>query len=105
MGNSNTALTEAVYYILLALQEPLHGYGIMQQTSSLSNGRLSISAGTLYGALSNLLEKGWIKPYGESEVQDGRRKQYQITDAGKEVLKVELERLEELVENGRKYIK
>jgi len=105
MGNSITALTEAVYYILLALQEPLHGYGIMQQTSSLSNGRLSISAGTLYGALSNLLEKGWIKPYGESEVQDGRRKQYQITDAGKEVLKAELERLEELVENGRKYIK
>lgn len=105
MGNSNTALTEAVYYILLALQEPLHGYGIMQQTTSLSNGRLSISAGTLYGALSNLLEKGWIKPYGESEVQDGRRKQYQITDAGKEVLKAELERLEELVENGRKYIK
>lgn len=105
MGNSNTALTEAVYYILLALQEPLHGYGIMQQTSSLSNGRLSISAGTLYGALSNLLEKGWIIPYGESEGQDGRRKQYQITDAGKEVLKAELERLEELVENGRKYIK
>ena len=105
MGNSNTALTEAVYYILLALQEPLHGYGIMQQTSSLSNGRLSISAGTLYGALSSLLEKGWITPYGESEGQDGRRKQYQITDAGKEVLKAELERLEELVENGRKYIK
>jgi DNA-binding PadR family transcriptional regulator len=105
MGNSNTALTEAVYYILLALQEPLHGYGIMQQTSSLSNGRLSISAGTLYGALSNLLEKGWITPYGEAEGQDGRRKQYQITDAGKEVLKAELERLEELVENGRKYIK
>lgn len=105
MGNSITALTEAVYYILLALQEPLHGYGIMQQTSSLSNGRLSISAGTLYGALSNLLEKGWIIPYGEAEGQDGRRKQYQITDAGKEVLKAELERLEELVENGRKYIK
>lgn len=105
MGNSNTALTEAVYYILLALQEPLHGYGIMQQTSSLSNGRLSISAGTLYGALSNLLEKGWITPHGESEGQDGRRKQYQITDAGKDVLKAELERLEELVENGRKYIK
>lgn len=105
MGNSITALTEAVYYILLALQEPLHGYGIMQQTSSLSNGRLSISAGTLYGALSNLLEKGWITPYSESEGQDGRRKQYQITDAGKDVLKAELERLEELVENGRKYIK
>ena len=105
MGNSNTALTEAVYYILLALQEPLHGYGIMQQTSSLSNGRLSISAGTLYGALSNLLEKGLITPYGESEGQDGRRKQYQITDAGKEVLKAELDRLEALVENGRKYIK
>jgi Transcriptional regulator PadR-like family. len=57
MNNVNSALTEAVYYILLALQQPLHGYGIMQQTSTLSKGRLSLSAGTLYGALSNLLEK------------------------------------------------
>ena len=105
MGNSNTALTEAVYYILLALQEPLHGYGIMQQTSSLSNGRLSISAGTLYGALSNLLEKGWITPCGESTEGYSRRKMYQITDLGQEVLQAEYNRLKELVENGTNNIK
>jgi len=98
-------LTEAIYYILLALQEPLHGYGIMQKTSSMSNGRLVLSAGTLYGAISNLLEKGWILPCGESSDTDGRRKLYQITDKGQEVLLAELERLEELVENGRMNIK
>lgn len=105
MKLTNSALTEAIYYILLALQEPLHGYGIMQQTSLLSKGRLVLSAGTLYGALSNLLDKGWIQPCGESAEADGRRKEYQITEKGKEVLLAELARLEELVENGRKNIK
>ena len=105
MKNTSTALTEAIYYILLALQEPLHGYGIMQKTSSMSNGRLVLSAGTLYGAISNLLERGWILPCGESSDTDGRRKLYQVTDKGQEVLLAELERLEELVENGRMNIK
>ena len=57
MGTTNQALTEAVFYILLALQKPLHGYGIMQETSELSNGRLILSAGTLYGAISTLIDK------------------------------------------------
>ena len=105
MKNTTAALTEAIYYILLALQEPLHGYGIMQKTSSMSKGRLVLSAGTLYGAISNLLEKGWIVPCGESSDTDGRRKLYQITEEGQEVLLAELERLEELVENGRMNIK
>ena len=105
MKNTTAALTEAIYYILLALQEPLHGYGIMQKTSTMSNGRLILSAGTLYGAISNLLEKGWIVPCGESSDTDGRRKLYQITEEGQEVLLAELERLEELVENGRMIIK
>ena len=105
MKNTTTALTEAIYYILLALQEPLHGYGIMQKTSSMSNGRLVLSAGTLYGAIANLLEKRWITPCGESSDTDGRRKLYQITDKGQEVLLAEFERLEELVENGRMNIK
>ena len=65
MKNTSAALTEAIYYILLALQEPLHGYGIMQKTSAMSKGRLILSAGTLYGAISNLLEKGWILPCGD----------------------------------------
>ena len=105
MKNTTAALTEAIYYILLALQEPLHGYGIMQKTSAMSKGRLILSAGTLYGAISNLLEKGWILPCGESSDTDGRRKLYQVTDKGQEVLLAELERLEELVENGRMNIK
>ena len=105
MKNTTAALTEAIYYILLALQEPLHGYGIMQKTSSMSKGRLVLSAGTLYGAISNLLEKGWIVPCGESSDTDGRRKMYQITDKGQEVLLAEYERLEELVENGKMNIK
>ena len=98
MNTSNNALTEAVYYILLALVEPLHGYGIMQQTAQLSNGRLVISAGTLYGAISTLLEKGWIEQV--ANVADSRRKEYIITSAGRGVLTEELERLRELVMNG-----
>ena len=101
MGTPNQALTEAVFYILLALQKPLHGYGIMQETSELSNGRLILSAGTLYGAISTLIDKGWIKPYG---VEADRRKEYIITDEGKRVLVAELDRLQELVDNGNKHI-
>ena len=102
MNPSNNVLTEAVYYILLALVEPLHGYGIMQQTARLSNGRLIISAGTLYGAISTLLEKGWIRQV--ANVSDSRRKEYIITTAGRAVLVTELDRLRELVANGEKIL-
>ena len=98
MNTSNNVLTEAVYYILLALTKPLHGYGIMQQTAQMSNGRLVISAGTLYGAISTLLEKGWIEQV--ANVVDSRRKEYIITSSGRTVLAEELERLRELVMNG-----
>lgn len=97
MNTSNNALTEAVYYILLALVEPIHGYGIMQQTATLSNGRVRLSAGTLYGALASLLDKGWIEQLPE----EGRKKGYIITAEGHAVLEQELQRLTELVENGR----
>ena len=95
---SNPALTEAVYYILLSLMEPLHGYGIMQNVEGLSNGRVKLAAGTLYGAINTLLEKGWITALpGE---QDSRKKEYQITAEGKNALDAELSRLKELVKNG-----
>lgn len=103
MNTSNNALTEAVYYILLALITPLHGYGIMQRTAELSGGRLVISAGTLYGALSTLMDKGWIEQL--EVVADSRRKEYQITPAGRVVLAQELARLEELVNNGKRILK
>ena len=92
------ALTEAVYYILLSLLTPRHGYGIMQNAELLSAGRVKLAAGTLYGAINSLLEKGWIMALpGE---KDSRKKEYVITDDGKTVLKAEIQRLKELVENG-----
>lgn len=103
MNTSNNALTEAVYYILLALIEPLHGYGIMQRTATLSNGRLYLSAGTLYGALSTLMEKGWIEQIRTPA--DSRKKQYIITAIGRQVVEQELLRLNELVTNGKSILK
>ena len=98
----NIALTEAVYYILLSLNEPLHGYGIMQNVEQLSNGRVKLAAGTLYGAINTLLEKGWIISLpGE---KDSRKKEYQITDQGKQTLETEITRLRELIENGSRIL-
>nr|MBQ4318436.1 helix-turn-helix transcriptional regulator [Clostridia bacterium] len=95
---SSIALTEAVFYILLSLTTPLHGYGIMQNAERLSNGRVRLAAGTLYGAINSLLEKGWICALpGDG---DSRKKEYVITDAGKEAVKNELNRLKELYDNG-----
>ena len=64
MNFANGALTEAVYYILLSLLEARHGYGIMQNAEELSHGRVKLAAGTLYGAINTLLEKGWITEKG-----------------------------------------
>lgn len=96
------ALTEAVFYILLSLYTPMHGYGIMQNVNTLSNGRVSLGAGTLYGAINTLVSKGWIRPIvGEKK---SRKKEYVITDNGKETVESELIRLEELAQNGKKII-
>ena len=95
---ANLPLTEAVYYILLSLMEPMHGYGIMQNVEKLSGGRLKLAAGTLYGAISTMLDKGWIVAHGAAE--DSRKKAYVITDAGEAVLRGEYRRLRELVDNG-----
>ena len=98
----NPALTEAVYYILLSLMEPMHGYGIMQNVERLSGGRVRLAAGTLYGAINTLLEKHWITAIpGE---KDSRKKEYQITEEGKQVLRAELSRLRELIENGTRIL-
>ena len=96
--NGQAALTEAVYYILLSLASPRHGYGIMQETERMSQGRVKLAAGTLYGAINGLLDRGWIKAVPGAE--DSRRKEYALTDKGKEALESELDRLRELVDNG-----
>ncbi|MBR2948561.1 MAG: helix-turn-helix transcriptional regulator [Lachnospiraceae bacterium] len=99
---SNPALTEAVYYILLSLIQPMHGYGIMQNVEQLSNGRVKLAAGTLYGAINTLLEKGWITALtGE---KDSRKKEYQITEQGRQMLAAELGRLRELLDNGKRIL-
>jgi DNA-binding PadR family transcriptional regulator len=94
------ALTEAVFYILLSLYKPLHGYGIMQKVKELSNERVNLGAGTLYGALNTLLGKNWIKSL-EGE-KDSRKKEYEITPLGKQVVNGEIVRLEELIANGKR---
>ena len=99
---SNPALTEAVYYILLSLTKPLHGYGIMQNVEQISNGRVKLAAGTLYGAINTLLEKGWI--IALSEEKGSRKKEYLITEQGKEILRSEIDRLKELIENGNRIL-
>jgi DNA-binding PadR family transcriptional regulator len=99
MGINTPALTEAVYYILLSLMQPLHGYGIMQNVEQLSGGRLRLAAGTLYGAISSMLDKGWITALDGAA--DSRKKEYVITEAGRDILRAEYTRLKELVSNGR----
>ncbi|WP_034450534.1 PadR family transcriptional regulator [Butyrivibrio sp. AE2032] len=96
------ALTEAVFYILLSLQKPLHGYGIIQNVGELSHGRVKLAAGTLYGALNSLVEKGWIDALPENP--ESRKKEYVITQNGLAVLKEELARLSELVDNGKRIL-
>ncbi len=99
---ASPALTEAVYFILLSLMEPMHGYGIMQLTEKLSGGRVHLAAGTLYGALNTLLEKGWIRSMGEDK--DSRKKEYMITLLGEQVLRGEVDRLSELAALGKTYL-
>ena len=94
----NIVLTESTYYILLSLYSPRHGYGIMQQVEEMSSGRVRLAAGTLYGALSAMTDKGWIAML---PVESGsRKKEYQLTDRGFAVLQNEIARLRELVRNG-----
>lgn len=100
MPTTETPLTEAFYYILLALRRPNHGYGIIQEVEELTNGRVQLGAGTLYGALQTLEKRAWIEIYSEDE-SSRKKKEYIITSIGKKAFDKELERLKELVSNGK----
>ncbi len=102
-AQEQSALTEAVYYILLTLVDPMHGYGIMQRVKVLSDGRVNLGPGTLYGAINTLLEKGWIQAASSAE-ENSRQKAYLITERGLAVLARELLRLEELLSHGREIL-
>lgn len=92
--DKNLPLTETVYYILLALLEPAHGYLIMQKVEALSDGEVRIAAGTLYGAIDNLLKLKFIQPV---KSDDSRRKVYLITEEGKKVLLLDFERMKSMI--------
>lgn len=100
--DKNLPLTETVYYILLALLEPAHGYLIMQKVEELSDGDVRIAAGTLYGAVDNLLKLKFIQPV---ESDDSRRKVYLITEVGKKVLLLDFERMERMIDVTKNKLK
>ena len=100
--NKYPALTETVFYILLSLSNPLHGYAIMQNIKALTQGRINMGAGTLYGALSALLEKEFI---AEVKSDDPSKRLYVRTNLGTEVVKNEIKRLKELTQNANLYFK
>ena len=101
MENKNQPLTEALFYILLAVRKPIHGYGIIQEVSELTGGRVNLGPGTLYGSINSLRDRGWIVLYS-AELGSRRKKEYVITGEGREIFAAELARLRELVRNGEK---
>ncbi|MBI9047146.1 MAG: helix-turn-helix transcriptional regulator [Anaerolineaceae bacterium] len=100
INNKNTdkylPLTESTAYILLALSDPLHGYGVMQKVNTLSENTVKIGPGTLYGAFSTLESEKLIIKVGE----EGRRKIFTLTKKGKTILKEHIRRSEILITNG-----
>jgi len=86
-------LTEPMYYILLALYQPMHGYEIMQKVSTMTQGRVKVGAGTLYALLTRFEKEGLINLVSD----DGRRKTYVQTDKGRKTLDREYLRLKDSV--------
>ncbi|MCF2648290.1 PadR family transcriptional regulator [Niallia circulans] len=97
MAYNGGPMTEAMYYVLLALMHPNHGYQLMQAITAVSNGRLKMGPGTLYGVLSRMQKDGLISLAED----DGRRKTYQITEDGEHALRQEFNRLKALILDGK----
>lgn len=96
-------LTEATYYILIALSEPLHGYGVIKKVEALTEGRISLAAGTLYGAFTKLQKNKLIMLMG-TDPDNPRRKVYQLTDEGRTLIEYEVNRLYDMSVQGAKEI-
>lgn len=105
MSYNGGPMTEAMYYVLLALMRPNHGYQLMQSIVEVSKGRLKMGPGTLYGVLSRMQKEGLIV----LSKDDGRRKTYEITLEGEQALRMEYQRLKSLIndslilEEGERY--
>ena len=93
-------MTETGFYILFCLQKPQHGYGIGLQVKKMTDGEVSISAGTMYGTLSKMEKDGLIAFFAEEE----KRKLYQITPLGREILDLEIQRIKRLYRNSMEEI-
>ncbi|MCP3995484.1 MAG: PadR family transcriptional regulator [bacterium] len=88
-------MREPTYFILTALLDgPLHGYGIIKHAEDLSDGRVRLAAGTLYGALDRLVETGDIEVDSEAEVNGRRRRYYRITKKGEGAVAAEVRRMQ-----------
>ena len=90
-------MTETGFYILLCLQKPNHGYGIVQKVEQKTEGEIRLAPGTMYGSLSKMEKDGLIRFVKEDE----KRKIYQITELGREVLQLEKKRIERLYRNAK----
>ena len=90
-------MTETGFYILLCLQKPNHGYGIVQMVEKMTEGEIRLAPGTMYGSLSKMEKDGLIRFVKEEE----KRKIYQITELGREVLQLEKKRIERLYRNAK----
>ncbi|MCA9887195.1 MAG: helix-turn-helix transcriptional regulator [Anaerolineae bacterium] len=87
-------LREATFFILVCLADaPKHGYAILKEVEALSDGRIILSTGTLYGAIKRLLEQGWIERLDGDDTDGRDKKSYCLTDLGRRVLKAESNRL------------
>ncbi len=96
MGNARKPLSEPVLLILLSLADkPRHGYGLLKEIESLSNGRVRLSTGTVYGAIRRLLEDLWIAPFDQGDTSRDKQA-YRLTQEGRKQLDLELERLRQL---------
>lgn len=96
MAYNGGPMTEAMYYVLLALMQPNHGYQLMHAITEVSTGRVIMGPGTLYGVLSRMQKDGLILLAED----DGRRKIYQITTEGEQALRIEYSRLKSLIHDG-----
>lgn len=89
-------MTETGFYILLCLQTENHGYGIVQRVDQMTDGEIKLSPGTMYGSLSKMEKDGVIRFVKEED----KRKIYQITALGTEVLQLEQKRIKRLYKNS-----
>ncbi|OQY43744.1 MAG: hypothetical protein B6242_14130 [Anaerolineaceae bacterium 4572_78] len=97
---NNLPLTESTFFILLSLSaKDKHGYAIMKDVEALSDKRVTLSTGTLYGALKRLLQRGWVERVEDIEAPDNDRprKAYSMTDLGRRILNAEAARMQKLV--------